>query len=182
MSRVGKIPLTIPSGVNVTPENTQVLIKGPKGEVSIGLKAGINVEVRENSVYITRKQDIKSLKALHGTVRNLIANAIKGVTEGWQKNLELLGTGYRVKQEGNDLQFSLGYSHPIQFKSVPGIEYSVDGQNKISIRGLDRQLVGLISAKIRGLRPPEPYKGKGIRYEGEIIRLKAGKAAKGETK
>lgn len=180
MSRIGKLPVQIPDGITVSYENRVVTVKGSKGELTVAVKRGVDVNIEDKTLIVTRKNETKSVKALHGTVRNLISNSIKGVSEGFSKTLELVGIGYRVRLDGKELNLSLGYSHPIIFKEIPGITYQVDGQNKIIISGIDKQLVGQVSANIRTLRPPEPYKGKGIKYENEVIVRKAGKTSKGE--
>ena len=180
MSRIGKLPVTFPETFKVTVDDKKIKFAGPKGELTIKFKSRIGIEVQANQVIVTRKNDAKATRALHGTIRNLIKNAVLGVTEGFEKRLELIGTGYRVALQGKDLNFSLGFSHPVIFKAVDGIEYKVDGQNKVIVWGIDKHQVGQIAANIRELRPPEPYKGKGIRYENEVIIKKAGKQAKSE--
>jgi large subunit ribosomal protein L6 len=181
MSRIGKLPINIPDGVTVTIDSHLVKVKGPKAELAVAFKPGIKVENKDNQVLVTRSNELKSVKSMHGAIRNLINNAIMGVTAGFTKNLELIGTGYRVKLEGKDLNLSLGFSHPVIIKAIDGIEFKVDGQNKIAVSGFDKQIVGQMAANIRAIRPPEPYKGKGIRYQGEVIIKKAGKTAKTES-
>ncbi len=180
MSRVGKAPITIPENVTVSVENRMINVKGPKGEVSIPFRRGVNVAVNDSVVTVTRKNDVKATVAQHGTVRNLINNAITGVREGHQKTLELVGIGYRARMEGNTLNMSLGFSHPVIVEPKEGVTFAVDNQSKVIVSGFDKQLVGQVAADIRAIRPPEPYKGKGIRYENEVIIKKAGKTSKGE--
>ncbi|NMB56954.1 50S ribosomal protein L6 [Candidatus Beckwithbacteria bacterium] len=180
MSRIGKLPIIIPQGVEARVEGMTVLVKGPKGEFKTDFKKGVQVAVQDNQIVVSRENEIKSVRSMHGAIRNIINNAVTGVCNGFEKNLQLIGTGYRVKMTGKDLEFSLGFSHPIIFKAPEGIVFVVDGQDKLKVVGIDRQLVGQTAAEIRGLRPPEPYKGKGIRYQDEYVARKAGKAAKSE--
>lgn len=176
VSKIGKMPITIPAGVNVQITDGAVSVKGPKGELSISIPLGVSAKKEAETLNISLDKDAKT-SAFQGLVRTLLSNAVFGVTTGWTKTLELVGTGYRVAPEGANLTLSLGYSHPIKVSAVPGITFAVD-QNKIIVSGADKDQVGLIAAKIRDLRPPEPYKGKGVKYLDEKIRRKAGKAAK----
>jgi large subunit ribosomal protein L6 len=178
MSRIGRLPIDIPAGVTVSIDGSQVAVKGPKGELSLNVASPIEVKVEENQVLVTRPDDERESRALHGLTRTLISNNIIGVTTGYTKDLEVVGTGYRVMAKGSDLEFALGFSHPVNVPAPEGITFKVEGQNKISIQGIDKQLVGETAANIRKIRPPEPYKGKGIRYAGEQVRRKAGKAGK----
>ncbi len=178
MSRIGIQPIKIPDNVTVLVEKNSVLIKGPKGELHSPRFPNIKVEVKERIIKVTRTDNNDKTKALHGLARALLANAVKGVVEGYEKCLELVGTGYRVKKEGNGLILNLGFSHPVVVEQEAGIEFEVEAENKIIVRGIDKEKVGLAAAKIRSLRPPEPYKGKGIRYKDEIVRRKPGKVAK----
>ena len=178
MSRIGKLPVTIPTGVDVNVDGRTVTVKGPKGTLSHTVADPITVETAENTIAVSRPDDERESKALHGLSRTLIANMVTGVTEGYVKRLEIVGTGYRVVAKGSDLEFALGYSHPVQFEAPEGIEFAVEGANKVFVKGTDKQQVGYVAAKIRALRAPEPYKGKGVRYAGEQIRRKAGKAGK----
>lgn len=180
MSRIGKLPIQIPSGVTVTIEKRKVTVKGPKGELSFNTKRGVNVEQANDQLIVTRENELKTIKALHGTTRSIISNHVTGVTKGFVKDLELVGVGYRVKAEGKNLVLSLGLSHPVIVKETEGIVLSVEGQNKIKVEGIDKHKVGQVAANIRSLKPPEPYKGKGIKYSDEIIIKKAGKAGKAE--
>jgi len=178
MSRIGRLPIDIPSGVTVTADNGVIAVKGPKGELSLTVASPIEVAIADNQVVVTRPNDERLSRSLHGLTRTLIANQIIGVTEGYTKGLEVVGTGYRVAAKGESLEFALGYSHSITVDPPAGISFTVEGQNKILVSGIDKQAVGEVAANIRKLRKPEPYKGKGIRYEGEVVRRKAGKAGK----
>lgn len=177
VSKIGKQPVQIPQGVNVTIEDSRVLVSGPKGELTFTFRPEVKVEVKDDQVIVTRKNDTKFAKSLHGLTRSVIANMIKGVTVGHEKTLEIVGVGYRAAKDGNNLVLSVGYSHPVLITETPGIAIETK-ENKIIVSGADKILVGEIAAKIRRVRPPEPYKGKGIKYSGEIIRRKAGKAVK----
>ena len=177
MSRIGRKPVTIPKGVTVTTKDGSVVVKGPKGELSVKVHPDITVELKSQEVLLTRKTDEKKQKALHGLSRALIQNMVRGVTEGYQKKLEIVGVGYRAEMKGSNLNLVVGYSHPILFAPPVGIRIETPTPTNITISGPDKQLVGLVAAKIRSFRQPEPYKGKGIKYEGEYIRRKAGKAA-----
>lgn len=177
MSRVGRKPIPILKGVSVTKKDGMVVVKGPKGELSANVHPEISVEVGQSAVTVERHSDEKPFRALHGLWRALIQNMIKGVTQGYSKKLEIVGVGYRAEMKGKKLQLMVGYSHPILFGAPDGITLETPTQTSITITGIDKQLVGLVAAKIRSFRPPEPYKGKGIKYEGEYIRRKAGKAA-----
>ena len=178
MSRIGRLPITVPANVELNIDGQQVAVKGPKGELSITVSAPITVSKDENTVTVVRPNDSREARSLHGLTRTLINNMIIGVTEGYEKKLEIHGTGYRVQAKGADLELALGYSHPVKVAAVDGITFSVEGNNKIIVAGIDKQHVGEVAANIRKLRKTEPYKGKGIRYAGEIIRRKVGKAGK----
>jgi large subunit ribosomal protein L6 len=178
MSKIGRLPITIPSAVNLTIAGDLVTVKGPKGELSYTLKPKIKAELTGDQLVITRTSEDKPVRALHGLTRALLSNMVTGVTTGFTKNLELVGTGYRARLAGTKLILSLGYSHEIEFVPPKGIEIKVEGTNVIIISGFDIQAVGQVAAVIRNYRKPEPYKGKGIRYAGEVVRRKAGKAAK----
>jgi large subunit ribosomal protein L6 len=177
MSRVGKKPVPIPSGVKVKIEESRITVTGPKGELTSRIHPSMRVEMDKDRVVIKRPSDNKFHKSLHGLTRSLIANMVTGVTSEYRKSLEIQGIGYKAELMGKKLNLSLGLSHPILFSPPEGIKIELDGPNKIKVSGIDKQLVGLVAAKIRYFRPPEPYKGKGIRYEGEIVRKKAGKTA-----
>ncbi|WP_297565914.1 50S ribosomal protein L6 [uncultured Arcanobacterium sp.] len=178
MSRIGKLPVTIPSGVEVTLEGRNVRVKGPKGELTQYIPEPIEIKIADNEVVFTRPNEERETRSLHGLARTLIYNNVVGVTTGYKKDLEIVGTGYRVVPKGADLEFSLGYSHPILVKAPEGITFQVDGQTKLSVLGISKELVGETAARIRKLRLPEPYKGKGVKYADEHIRRKAGKAGK----
>ena len=178
MSRIGKAPITVPSGVDIRVDGQTVTVKGPKGELSQVLPGAISVSIEDGTVTVNRPDDHRDNRSLHGLSRSLLNSAVIGVTEGFTIKMEIFGVGYRVQQKGQDLEFSLGYSHPILIKAPEGITFAVDGNTKLSITGIDKQLVGQIAANIRRLRKDDPYKGKGIRYEGEQIKLKVGKTGK----
>ena len=183
MSRIGKLPVAVPSGVNVTLNEGEVAVKGPKGELTQQILSHVvDVKLEDGKVIVERKGDAKPQRAAHGLTRTLIANMVEGVSKGFRKSLEIQGVGYRAAKSGEKLNLTLGYSHPVVFEAPKGIALSVEGTNKIHVDGIDKQQVGQVAAKIRGLRPPEPYKGKGIRYEGEVIRKKLGKAGKAGKK
>jgi large subunit ribosomal protein L6 len=178
MSRVGKKPIEIPAGVTVTLNNSTVTVKGPKGELTRSFNPDIEIKIEENLVTITRPSDVKEHRALHGTTRALIANMVEGVSNGFERKLELIGVGYRAQKQGNKLVLNVGYSHPVEIEPESGLEVEVPTNTKITITGTDKERVGALAANIRQVRPPEPYKGKGIRYEGEAVRRKEGKTGK----
>jgi large subunit ribosomal protein L6 len=178
MSRIGRLPIPVPAGVEVKINGATVEVKGPKGTLSHDVPAPITVAVEDNSIIVSRPDDERVSRSLHGLTRTLIANNIEGVTAGFTKGLEIVGTGYRVTAKGSDIEFALGYSHPILVKAPEGIKFEVEGNTKITVSGINKQAVGEVAANLRKLRKPEPYKGKGVRYAGEVIRRKAGKAGK----
>lgn len=178
MSRIGRLPISVPAGVEVTIDGSRVAVKGSKGELSRTISAPITVSQDDGVITVSRPDDERESRSLHGLSRTLISNMIQGVSEGYSKKLEIVGTGYRVTAKGTDLEFALGYSHPITVKAPEGITFAVEGNNKLTVSGIDKQQVGQVAANIRGLRAPDPYKGKGIRYAGEQIRRKVGKAGK----
>ena len=179
MSRIGKLPITVPSGVDVAIDSTVVTVKGPKGSLTHTVAAPITVEKSDGVLEVRRPDDERESRSLHGLTRTLINNMVVGVTEGYEKRLEIVGVGYRVLSKGpTTLEFQLGYSHPITFNAPEGITFTVDGPTRLGVQGIDKQLVGEVAANIRKLRKPEPYKGKGVRYAGEHIRRKVGKAGK----
>lgn len=182
MSRIGKLPVAVPGGVNVNLTDGEVHVKGPKGELRQHVLPHVTLKVEDGKVLVDRKGDAKEQRSAHGLTRTLVSNMIEGVSKGFRKSLEIQGVGYRVAKAGENLNFTLGYSHPVSYKAPKGISFTVEGTTKIHVDGIDKQLVGQVAAEIRELRPPEPYKGKGIRYEGEFIRKKLGKAAKGVKK
>jgi large subunit ribosomal protein L6 len=176
MSRIGKQPVPVPSGVDVRVDKEVIHVKGPKGTLDVNLQPGISAKVEKGEVVLTCTDDQRQTRAFHGLNRALLSNAVIGVSEGWSKELEIVGIGYRAEQQAKEVLFNLGYSHPIQFEIPEGISIDVDGKaNRVKVTGIDRQRVGQVAAEIRALRPPEPYKGKGVRYAGERIRMKAGK-------
>ena len=177
MSRIGKKPIVIPSGVKVNKTDNAVKVTGPKGELSAVVHPAIGCEVKGYTLSVTRSSEAKPHRALHGLWRALLQNMVTGVTAGYTRKLELVGVGYRAELKGKKLQLMLGFSHPILFAPPEGIKIETPSQTNITISGIDKQLVGQVAAKIRSFRPPEPYKGKGVKYEGEFIRRKAGKAA-----
>lgn len=181
MSRVGNNPITIPSGVSITIENDRVLVNGPKGSLEQSLPKGIKVEQIEDKLIVKRSKEDKNTKSLHGLTRALLNNMVLGVTEGWTKNLEMVGVGYRAQGGGESLTLSVGYSHQVQLTAPEGIAFNVADNTKISVTGINKELVGQIAANVRAVKPPEVYKGKGIRYSGEYVRKKAGKAGKAAT-
>jgi large subunit ribosomal protein L6 len=178
MSRVGKKPLEIPAGVTFTNENNTVTVKGPKGELTRTFHSDIEIKVEENVISVSRPSDQKEHRALHGTTRSVLGNMVEGVTKGFERGLELIGVGYRAQKQGNKVILSVGYSHPVEIVPEAGIEIDVPTQTKLIVKGIDKERVGAVAANIRDVRPPEPYKGKGIRYEGEYVRRKEGKTAK----
>ena len=175
MSRIGRKPVTIAKGVRVSVADAAVAIEGPKGRLSVAIPQGIAVRVDDGSVIVERGLDNKREKALHGLVRSLVANAVAGVTTGFTKELEIQGIGYKAQVEGKDVVLSLGYSHPVRFPIPSGIQISVEKQVKMVVSGFDKQAVGQVAADLRSLRPPDVYKGKGVRYVGEVVRKKVGK-------
>lgn len=178
MSRIGRLPIDVPAGVDVKIDGQAVTVKGPKGELSLVVASPIEVTLDEGQVLVTRPDDERASRSLHGLTRTLINNNIIGVTEGYSKGLEIVGTGYRVAQKGQAVEFALGFSHPVTVEPPAGITFTVEGNNKLTVTGIDKQAVGETAANIRKIRKPEPYKGKGVRYAGEVIRRKAGKAGK----
>ncbi|WP_141434130.1 50S ribosomal protein L6 [Bacillus sp. 03113] len=178
MSRVGKKPIDIPAGVTVTVNNSTVTVKGPKGELQRSFNPDITINVEENVINVTRPTDNKEHRALHGTTRALLSNMVEGVSKGFEKGLELIGVGYRAQKQGKKLVLNVGYSHPVEIEPEEGIEIEVPANTKVIVKGLSKERVGALAANIRDVRPPEPYKGKGIRYEGEYVRRKEGKTGK----
>jgi large subunit ribosomal protein L6 len=181
MSRIGKKPIHIPEKVTITLDRDLITVKGPDGELSESIPKKITLKKEEDLLIVERKDDLPATKALHGLVRSLAQNMILGVTKGYQKELNLVGTGYRVVPHPDGISLTLGYSHPIVFKEIDGIDIKLEGNDKIFVSGIDKQQVGQVAANIRALRPPEPYKGKGVRYADEEVLRKAGKAAKAAT-
>ena len=178
MSRIGKAPITVPSGVDIKVDGQTITVKGPKGELTQVLPEPISVTVEEGTITVNRPDDHRDNRSLHGLSRSLVNNMVVGVTEGYKQDMELFGVGYRVVAKGSDLEFALGYSHPVPVAAPAGITFAVDGATKFSISGIDKQQVGQIAANIKRLRKHDPYKGKGIRYAGEQVRRKVGKTGK----
>jgi large subunit ribosomal protein L6 len=178
MSRIGRLPIDIPAGVDITVDGSDVKVKGPKGELALTVKTPIQVKLEDGQLLVTRPDDERESRSLHGLTRTLIANQIIGVTTGYTKGLDVVGTGYRVASDGQNITFALGYSHPITVAPPAGISFTVEGNNRVIVSGIDKQAVGEVAANLRKLRKPEPYKGKGVRYTGEVVRRKAGKSGK----
>ncbi len=178
MSRIGKIPVPVPAGVDVKVDGDKITVKGPKGTLEHAVPSPISVALEDGELKVARPDDERDSRALHGLTRTLLANIIEGVTNGYEKKLEIVGTGYRVTAKGSDLEFALGFSHPVLVKAPAGITFAVESPTKFSVSGISKQQVGEVAANIRKIRKPEPYKGKGVRYEGEVVRRKVGKAGK----
>jgi large subunit ribosomal protein L6 len=178
MSRIGRMPVTVPTGVDVTIDGQAVTVQGPKGKLSLEVAQPITVKQDDGVITVSRPSDEGEIRALHGLSRSLIANMVTGVTDGYRKTLEIVGVGYRVQARGQDLEFSLGYSHPVPVPAPEGITFRVETPTRFVVEGIDKQQVGEVAANIRKLRKPDPYKGKGVRYQGEQIRRKVGKAGK----
>jgi large subunit ribosomal protein L6 len=178
MSRIGRMPVAVPSGVDVTIDGRHVRVRGPKGELSLDVPAPIEVAQADGTITVTRPSDEGEVRALHGLSRSLIANMVTGVTAGYAKTMEIVGVGYRVQARGKDLEFALGYSHPVPVAAPEGITFRVETPTRFVVEGIDKQQVGEVAANIRKLRKPDPYKGKGVKYQGEQIRRKVGKAGK----
>ncbi len=178
MSRIGRLPVSIPSGVDIKVDGQNVTVKGPKGELALTIPQPITVEQGDGALAVQRPDDERESRSLHGLTRSLINNMVLGVTEGYEKKMEIHGTGYRVAAKGSNLEFSLGFSHPVVVEAPQGISFAVENPTRFSVQGIDKQLVGEVAANIRKLRRPDPYKGKGVRYAGEQIRRKVGKAGK----
>lgn len=179
MSRIGRKPIQIPDGVEVKVDGNQIVVKGPKGQLSYNLPEGIGVTVENKTVVVTRSSDISRQRALHGLARSLINNMITGVSQGFKKELQIYGVGYRAQMSGNKIVLNIGYSHPVEFELPDGVKATVDDkQTTITLSGIDKQLIGQVAANIRAIRPPDPYKGKGIRYADEVLKLKPGKTGK----
>jgi large subunit ribosomal protein L6 len=179
MSRIGRAPIAVPSTVQVTVDGSRVAVKGPKGQLEQDFHRDMRILLEDSTLRVERPTDERLHRSLHGLTRTLLSNMVVGVTDGYEKRLEIVGVGYRAAMKGNDLELALGFSHPVNIPAPQGIEFEVPAPNRVTVRGIDKQLVGEVAAEIRKIRKPEPYKGKGIRYEGERVRKKAGKAAKG---
>lgn len=177
MSKIGRKPISIPSGVTVEVQNNQMIVRGPKGELRQDLPTMTLIKLEDGEATIERAGNSRQARANHGLTRSLLENMVVGVTDGFEKKLELVGTGYRVAAKGAGLTITVGFSHPVDVDPVPGVKFAVEGNNIITVFGIDKQLVGQVAANIRRIRPPEPYKGKGIRYQGEYVAIKPGKTA-----
>jgi large subunit ribosomal protein L6 len=183
MSRIGKLPIDVPSNVTITiEEGNAVSVKGPKGTLSRRLSSEMQLDLAEGRLTVIRPGDDRKSRSMHGLTRTLLNNMVKGVTDGFEKQLEINGVGYRAAKDGNNLNLALGFSHPVVFPAPPGITFNVEGTNRVAVSGIDKEVVGQVAAQIRAMRPPEPYKGKGIKYAGERIRRKAGKSGKAGKK
>lgn len=178
MSRIGKKPIEIPTGVTITMDKNTVTVKGPKGELTRSFDPDMIFNIEENILTISRPSDSKAHRTMHGTTRALIANMVEGVSKGFERGLELIGVGYRAQKQGNKLVLNVGYSHPVEIEPEAGVEVEVPSNTKVIVKGINKERVGALAANIRDVRPPEPYKGKGIRYEGEYVRRKEGKTGK----
>jgi large subunit ribosomal protein L6 len=177
MSRIGKKAISLPTGITATLVDQEVVVKGAKGELKVTVLPGISVQVADGVLTVTRSDEERQTRAFHGLIRSLLQNAVTGVQEGYKKTLKLVGTGYRVTARGQGLTMSLGFSHPVNIDAVPGVKFTVEGNDTIHLESIDKQLLGQVAANIRKIRPPEPYKGKGVRYSDEVVRRKAGKTA-----
>ncbi|MEA5552297.1 50S ribosomal protein L6 [Anabaena cylindrica UHCC 0172] len=182
MSRIGKRPITVPAKVEVAIDGTKVVVKGPKGELSRVLPANVIVSQEGETLLVTRRDETRTSRQLHGLSRTLVANMVEGVSLGFQRRLEIQGVGYRAQVQGRNLVLNMGYSHQVQIEPPEGIQFAVEGTTNVIVSGYDKEIVGNTAAKVRGVRPPEPYKGKGIRYAGEVVRRKAGKTGKSGKK
>ena len=178
MSRVGRMPITVPSGTKVEIKAGEVIVSGPKGELRRQFHPDIDIALDSNTLTVSRPSDNREHRALHGLTRSLLANMVEGVSSGFEKGLEIVGVGYRAEKTGDKLVFRIGFSHTVEVEPLPGVSLSVEGSNRIKVAGIDKEVVGEMAARIRAIRPPDAYKGKGIRYAGETVRLKAGKAGK----
>jgi len=178
MSRVGRTPIPVPQGVKVSIEQDMVTVTGPKGELRRRFNPDMGIVLDNNNLIVSRPDDSKVHRSLHGLTRSLLANMVQGVTDGFEKNLDIVGVGYRAEKTGDKLVLRIGYSHPVEISPLPGVSLEVEGGNRVKVSGIDKEVVGEMAAEIRAIRPPDAYKGKGIRYAGEFVRLKAGKAGK----
>ena len=178
MSRVGRMPIPVPQGVKVSIEKDMVTVTGPKGELRRRFNPDMGIVLDNNNLIVSRPDDSKERRSLHGLTRSLLANMVQGVSNGFEKNLDIVGVGYRAEKSGDKLVLRIGYSHPVEISPLPGVSLEVEGGNRIKVSGIDKEVVGEMAARIRATRPPDAYKGKGIRYAGELVRLKAGKAGK----
>ena len=182
MSRIGKRPITVPAKVQVTIDGTNIAVKGPKGELARQLPANVNISQEGETLLVSRRDDTRQSRQMHGLCRTLVANMVEGVSQGFQRRLEIQGVGYRAQVQGKNLVLNIGYSHQVQIAPPEGVQFAVENNTNVIVSGYDKEVVGNTAAKIRDVRPPEPYKGKGIRYAGEVVRRKAGKTGKGGKK
>ncbi len=178
MSRVGQMPITVPQGVSVSIKEGEVTVNGPKGELRRRFNPDMSITLNNDSLMVSRPSDAKEHRSLHGLTRSLLANMVEGVTNGFQRDLEIVGVGYRAQKAGDNLVLNIGFSHTVEITPLPGVSLDVEGNNRIKVAGIDKEAVGEMAARIRAIRPPDAYKGKGIRYSGEVVRLKPGKAGK----
>jgi len=178
MSRIGKMPVTVPNGVSIDIDQGEVTVKGPRGELRRQFNPDILIELKEDTLRVSRPSDDRVYRSLHGLTRSLLANMVEGVTDGFNRTLEIVGVGYRAEKKGDNLVINIGFSHQVEVVPLPGITLDVEGNNRIRVSGIDKEVVGEMAARIRAIRPPDAYKGKGIRYSGEVVRLKPGKAGK----
>ena len=178
MSRVGKMPIAVPQGVSVTIEASGVAVAGPRGELRRQFSPDMQITLTDDTLAVSRPSDDRIHRSLHGLTRSLLANMVEGVTSGFERNLDIVGVGYRAQKTGDNLVINVGFSHPVEVTPLPGVTLSVEGNNRVKVSGIDKEAVGEMAARIRAIRPPDSYKGKGIRYSGEVVRLKAGKAGK----
>jgi large subunit ribosomal protein L6 len=178
MSRIGRLPIAVPAGVTVDIKDGMVKIKGPKGEISQNFAPTMGIKLEDGKLLVSRSNDTKEERALHGLTRALLNNTVTGVTKGWEKALEIVGVGYRAEKAGENLVLRLGFSHTVEVSPLPGVTLGIDGPNKIKVVGINKEVVGQMAAELRAIRPPDAYKGKGIRYAGEVVRIKPGKAGK----
>lgn len=180
MSRIGRMPITVPKGVTVDIKDSEVKVTGPNGEMVRRFNPDMSITLEGDTLSVSRPSDSKNHRSLHGLTRSLLANMVQGVSQGFSKNLEIVGVGYRAEKSGDKLVFRIGYSHPVEVTPLPGLTLSTEGANKITVSGMDKELVGEMAAEIKAIRPPDSYKGKGIRYAGEVVRLKPGKGKQGK--
>ena len=178
MSRIGRLPVIVPSGVTINIKDNLVTVKGPKGEISQDFDRGMTIKLEDGKLTVSRADDTKQSKSLHGLTRSLINNMVTGVTKGWEKNLEIVGVGFRAEKIGEKISLRLGFSHAVEVSPLPGVSLNIDGPTKIKVAGVNKEVVGEMAAELRAIRPPDAYKGKGIRYAGEPVRIKPGKAGK----
>jgi len=178
MSRIGKMPIPVPAGVTVDIKDRNITVKGPKGELSRAIPEDMLVKVADSVMTVSRPSDSKKHRAYHGMTRSILANMVEGVSRGFEKTLEIVGVGYRAEKTGDKLVFRIGYSHPVEIEPLPGVTLAMEGNNRVKVSGINKEIVGEMAANIRAIRPPDAYKGKGIRYTGEYVRIKPGKAGK----